>query len=98
MGFVGGGGNNNCTTSIIFCVLYCKHQMVYRISLSYLLCLREALVTDMRHVSEVLVPGFGRPVLLCLCKMPPARGTAAYVRDGYGAFCQPKFQCGVEKY
>ena len=45
-------------------------------------------------VSEVLVPGFGRPVLLCRGKMPQARGMAAYVRDGYGAFCQPKFECG----
>ena len=26
--------------------------------------------------------------------MPQARGMAAYVRDGYGAFCQPKFECG----
>ena len=26
--------------------------------------------------------------------MPRARGMAAYVRDGYGAFCQPKFECG----
>ena len=38
-----------------------------------LLC-SETLVSDMRHVSELLVPGFGRPVLLCLCKMPHARG------------------------
>ena len=30
-----------------------------------LLC-SETLVSDMRHVSEVLVPGFGRHVLLCL--------------------------------
>ena len=29
-----------------------------------LLC-SETLVSDMRHVSEVLVPGFSRPVLLC---------------------------------
>ena len=48
----------------------------------------------MCHVSEVLVPGFGRPVLLCRGKMPRARGMAAYVRDGYGAFRQPKFECG----
>ena len=49
----------------------------------------------MRHVSEVLVPGFGRPVLLCRGKMPRARGmAAAYVRDDYGAFRQPKFECG----
>ena len=50
-----------------------------------LLC-SETLVSNMRHVSEVLVPRFGRPVLLCRGKMPRARGMAAYVRDGYGAF------------
>ena len=42
----------------------------------------EILVSDMRHVSELLVPGFGRPVLLCRGKMPRARGMAAYIRDG----------------
>ena len=57
-----------------------------------LLC-SETLVSDMRHVSEVLVPIFGRPVL-CRGKMPRARGMAAYVRDGYGAFRRRKFECG----
>ena len=42
----------------------------------------ETLVSDVRHVSELLVPGFGQPVLLCRGKMPRARGMAAYVRDG----------------
>ena len=42
-----------------------------------------------------MVPGFGRPVLLCRGKMmPQARGMVADVRDGYGAFRQPKFDCG----
>ena len=40
------------------------------------------LASYMRHVSELLVPGFGRPVLLCGGKMPRARGMAAYVQDG----------------
>ena len=40
-----------------------------------LLC-SETLVSDMRHVSEVLVPGFCRPVL-CRGKMPRAREMAA---------------------
>ena len=61
-----------------------------------LLC-SETLVSDMRHVSEVLVPGFCSPVLLCRGKMPRARRMAAYVRDGYGAFRQPKFVCGFVK-
>ena len=54
----------------------------------------ETLVSDMRHVSELLIPGFGRPVLLCQGKTLRARGMAAYVRDSYGAFRQPKFECG----
>ena len=36
-----------------------------------LLC-SEILVADMRHVSELLVPGLGRPVLLCRGKIPRA--------------------------
>ena len=42
----------------------------------------EILVSDMRHVSDLLVTGFCHPVLLCRGKMPRARGMAAYVRDG----------------
>ena len=45
-------------------------------------------------MSELLVPRFGRPVLLCWGRMPRARGMAAHVRNGYGAFRQPKFECG----
>ena len=30
----------------------------------------EALVSDRRHISELLVPGFGRPVLLCRDGIP----------------------------
>ena len=58
-----------------------------------LLC-SETLVSDMRNVSELLVPGYSRPVLLCRDRTPRARGMAAYVRDGFGAFRQPKFECG----
>ena len=36
-----------------------------------LLC-SKTLVSDSRHVSELLVPGFGRPVLLCRGRMPRA--------------------------
>ena len=53
----------------------------------------ETLVSDMCHVSELLVPSFGRHGLFCRGKMPQTRGMVAYIRDGYGAFCQPKFEC-----
>ena len=58
----------------------------------------DTLVSDLRHVSELLVPGFGCPVLLCRGKFPRARGMAAYVRDGYGAFHQPKLSVVVVKF
>ena len=54
----------------------------------------ETLVSDRCHISEFLVAGFRRNVLLCRDGMPQAHGMAAYVRDGYGAFRQPKFWCG----
>ena len=60
-----------------------------------LLC-SETLVSDMSHMLEVLAPSFGRSVL-CRGKMPQACGMTAYVRDGYGAFRQPKFECGCCK-
>ena len=55
-----------------------------------LLC-PETLVSNRRQISQLLVPGFSCPVVLCRDGMPLARGMAAYVRDGYGAFRQPKF-------
>ena len=61
-----------------------------------LLC-SETLVSDMRHMSEVLVSSFCRTVLLCRGKIPQERGMAAYVRDGYRAFRQPKFEYGCCK-
>ena len=54
----------------------------------------ETLISDLRHMSELLVPGFGCPVLLCRGKLHRARGMAASRRDGYGPFRQPKFECG----
>ena len=45
-------------------------------------------------MSEFLVPGFGRLVLLCRGRMPRARGMAGYERDGYGAIRQLQFECG----
>ena len=61
-----------------------------------LLC-SETAVSDMRRVSKVLVPGLGRHVLLCRGKTPRARGMAAYVLDGYGAFRQPNLTVVVAK-
>ena len=58
-----------------------------------LLC-TETLVWDMHHMSELLVPRFAHTVLLCRGMMPRFQRMAAYIQDGYGAFHQPKFECG----
>ena len=69
-----------------------RNQTVASSQYDILFC-SETLVSDIHHVSELLVHSFHRPVLLCRGKMPRASGMAAYVRDGYGPFRQPKFEC-----
>ena len=61
-----------------------------------LLC-SETLVSDLHHVSELLVPGFGRSVLLCRGKLPRARGMAAYVRDDMEHFANQNLSVVVVK-
>ena len=61
-----------------------------------LLC-SETLVSDIHYVSVLLVPRFGRPVLLYQYMMLQDRGMAAYTRDGYGAFCPHKLSVVVVK-
>ena len=48
----------------------------------------------MRHVSELMVPGFGCPVFLCRGGRSRARVVAEYAGDEYGAFRQPNYECG----
>ena len=66
-------------------------------SSQYILLCSETLVSDMPHVSEVLVPGFGRPVLLCRGKMPGPVGwlrTFEMVTEHFG---NPNFSVVVAK-
>ena len=53
------------------------------------------MVLDRCHISELLGPGFGRPVLLCLDGMPRANGMAAYVLDGYEHFANLNLSVAV---
>ena len=55
-----------------------------------LLC-SETLVSDMCHVSEMLVSDMRHVSESPSLVLP---GKDAYIRDGYGAFCQQKFECG----
>ena len=80
--------------SVVMCGAWPGSDLTVASSRYDILLCSETLVSDMRHVSKVLVPGFGRPVLLCRGKIPRTHGMAEYVRDGYGAFRQPKFESG----
>ena len=60
MGFVGAGGNIAISTALrpSFCVLYCKHLIVYGVNISFFdACLR------LRYPDVETDPGPRRPVL-----------------------------------
>ena len=61
-----------------------------------LLC-SETIVSDMRHLSELLVPGFKKPFLIKRQAIPRARGMALYVREGLSATHRPLFECGCHE-
>ena len=61
-----------------------------------LLC-SETLVSDMRHISEILVPGFRRPILLRRNSIDRAQGMAVYVRNNFSASRKANFECGCHE-
>ena len=61
-----------------------------------LLC-SETLVSDMRRISEILVPGFRRPILLRRNSIDRAQGMAVYVRNNFSASRKANFECGCHE-
>ena len=57
----------------------------------------ETFVSYMRYMSEVLVPGFCRPVLLCRGKMPRARGIVHTFEMVTEHFANPNLSVVVAK-
>ena len=98
MGFVGDSSNIAIATalhpsSFVYCIVNIKQFMDF-LYLIFYGCLR------LRFLDVVTNPGPRRTVpTVCriLCSNVRARGMAAYVRDGYGAFCQHKFEFGCCK-
>ena len=64
-----------CSNTQVLCSKNLSDVIVASSQYDLLLC-SETLVLDRRHTSELLVPGFGRPVLLYRDGMPRARGMA----------------------
>ena len=57
----------------------------------------ETLVSNARHVSEILIPGFQRPILLRRNSIPRAQGMAAYIRNNFAASRKSNFECGCHE-
>ena len=57
----------------------------------------ETKVSDRRHLSELRVPGFGCPQQRLRNSTPGAQGMALYVREGFRAFRQSKFECACHE-
>ena len=80
---------------ILYSNVRCLSRNLSDLTVAYdLLLCSETLVSDRRHISELMAPAFGRRVLFYRDGMPRASRMATYVRDGYGAFRQSKFECG----
>ena len=59
-----------------------------------IICCAETLVSDMRHVSEILIPGFSKPVLLRRKSIPRAQGMCVYICSNFNAARSSRHECG----
>ena len=53
----------------------------------------ETLVSNLRHISELIIPDFDKPFLIRRDSFPNARGMALYIRSGYSAQHLTRFVC-----
>ena len=56
----------------------------------------ETLVSNFRHISELAIPGFKRPILFKRNEIN-AQGMAAYIRSGCSASHKATFECGCHE-
>ena len=53
----------------------------------------ETLVSSRRPTSELIVPGFGRPMQLLNVEDEQFRGLTPYVREGFSVYRQRSYEC-----
>ena len=63
-----------------------------------IICCSETLVSDRRHVSELLLPNFNKPSLLLRNSIERAQGLCIYTRTGFNAFRCSKYECGCHEF
>ena len=74
-----------CIRSCLICLLLPAVELYF--------C-SESLVSSRRHISEPIVPDFGRPMQLLRDEADRFRGLAAYVHNGFSAYRQRSYRCG----
>lgn len=57
----------------------------------------ETMVSNRRDVSEILIPGFNKPVQIRCGTIPSARGMCAYIKSGLNAVRCPAYECGCHE-
>ena len=57
----------------------------------------ETLVSNFRHISELAIPGFKRPILFKRNDINRAQGMAVYIRSGCSACHKATFECGCHE-
>ena len=93
------GPINNRTRQcrLLYCNIRGLHkniQELIAVSRHYdILCCSETLVSNFRHVSELIIPGFRKPIILRRDAIPRARGMAVYVRSDFSATHKIAFEC-----
>ena len=85
----------NC--SILYCNIRGLHGNLSDLAVAagscdVLFC-SETLVSSRRHISELRLPDFGKPMQILRGESDRSRGFAVYVRAGFSAYRQTKFEC-----
>ena len=62
-----------------------------------IICCSETLVSDRRHISELLLPNFDKPLLLLRNSLPRAQGLCVYTRAGFSTSRFNKYECGCHE-
>ena len=57
----------------------------------------ETSVSNFRHIAELSIPGFKRPILLKRNEINRAQGNAVYIRSGCSASHKASFECGCHE-
>ena len=81
---------------VIYSIIRSLHANVDELAVpgsDYVFVCAEPRVSDRRHLSELLIPGFGCPHQRLRNSTPGAQGMALYVTEGFRSFRQSKLEC-----